>query len=402
MKIAMVLDQMLWGGVERVCISYVKLMVESGHQVDAYILQENPESIVEELKALCHRVEVMDFDMRLCPENAWGMAIAPQAGAARMFRFAAYYSAFRLLSLGAKSRMRKINTHYDLAIAFSGHIRDLTFVADGYIQADHTMAWVHGTQYQYALLHPGFFRLYTKIKNLVCLSEVGDADCVAYNKEHGINKRKIYNPCIVNSKAVDEEKVQHLRREYGDFCLMVGRLASDKDQDTVIHAMKHLKEQFGMEKKLVLVGDGPRRGQLEALVAEVGMTDQVIFEGTRPDVQNYYTAASVYVHGSPLEGLPTVFLEAMHFGLPVVSTEALAGGREILGNDEYGLISPNWNPEALARNIYRVYTDEKLRNELIANGKRRLVDFEPDQVYQKFADFVREICAKDGRTAVDA
>ena len=402
MKIAVVLDQMLWGGIERVCVSYVKLMVAAGHEVDAYILQKNPESIVEELKALCGKVEIKDLNLRMCPEYAWGVAISPGSKTGNMFRFAAYYAAFRTISAVTKPFLRVKDRRYDLAIAFSGHLRDLTFVADGYIQADHTMAWVHGTQYQYALLSPAYFRLYTRIKNLVCLSEVGDADCIAYNREHRINKRKVYNPCIVNSKAIDEEKVQRLRREHGDFCLMVGRLASDKDQDTVIRAMKHLKEQFGMEKKLVLVGDGPRREELEELVSAEGMGAQVVFEGTRSDVQNYYTAATVYVHGSPLEGLPTVFLEAMHFGLPVVSTEALAGGREILGNDEYGLISPNWNPEALARNIYRVYADEKLRNELIANGKRRLVDFEPDQVYQQFSDFVREICAEDGKTAVDA
>ena len=121
------------------------------------------------------------------------------------------------------------------------------------------------------------------------------------------------------------------------------------------------------------------------------MQEDVIFEGTCSDVQNYYSAASVYVHGSPLEGLPTVFLEAMYFGLPVVSTEALAGGREILGNDEYGLLSPNWDPEALARNIQLVYEDADLRHRLIAKGKTRIDDFDPTTVYQQFEDFISHI-----------
>lgn len=391
MKIAVVLDKMLWGGIERVCVSYVKLMVEAGHEVDAYILTENPESIVEELKTRCNNVEIRDFGGRLCPEGVTTLMLDPKAGIGELWRIPVYYAAYKCFSAIAKKKYRKNKKHYDLAIAFSGHIRDLTFVADGFLQADHTMAWLHGTQYQYALLSPAFFRLYARIGNLVCLSEVGDADCVKYNQLHGIEKRKIYNPCIVNSKAIDEEKVASLREKYGDFCLMVGRLDIDKDQKTVILAMKHLKEQFGLRKKLVLVGDGPKRAELEALTSACDMCEDVIFEGTCSDVQNYYTAASIYVHGSPLEGLPTVFLEAMYFDLPVVSTEALAGGREILGNNECGLLSPNWDPEALAKNIRLVYEDAELRARLIAKGKKRIDDFNPATVYQQFEDFINHI-----------
>lgn len=390
MKIAVVLDQMLWGGIERVCVSYVKLMVKAGHEVDAYILRENPESIVEELKALCNKVSVKEFSWRMCPESVWHVATEPHAKALKACRFALCYGVYSILS-AVRRKFRKPKEHYDLAIAFSGHVRDLTYVADGFVRADHKMAWLHGTQYQYALLSPAFFRLYSKIGNLVCLSEVGDVDCVKFNQQNGICKRKIYNPCVVNSKDIDWGKVNQLREKHGDFCLMVGRLDRDKDQKTVILAMKYLKEQLGLHKKLVLVGDGPTRQELEALVESTGMTADVIFEGIRSDVENYYTAASIYVHGSPLEGLPTVFLEAMYFGLPVVSTEALAGGREILGNDEYGLLSPNWDPEALAKNIKRIYEDDSLRETLIARGKERLKDFEPKTVYGLFEQFMEEI-----------
>ena len=130
MKIAVVLDQMLWGGIERVCVSYVKLMVEAGHDVDAYILRENPESIVEELKALCNQVEIKDFSWRMCPESTWDMALTPGARKTDMWHFALYHSAYAAISALAKPFLRK-KEHYDLAIAFSGHIKDLTYVADG-------------------------------------------------------------------------------------------------------------------------------------------------------------------------------------------------------------------------------------------------------------------------------
>lgn len=390
MKIAVVFDQMLWGGIERVGISYIKLLTEAGYEVDAYILKDNPEGIVEDLKKICN-VTVRQMGYRECPEIYWGIALEYDWGGLETVWFGLKYWGCKVLNSMLKPFRRIPGKRYDIAIAFSGHIKDLTFVAEKYIDAKYTMAWLHGTQYQYNLLSPGFYRLYRKIQNLVCLSDKGDADCLKYNQKNRIRKRKIYNPCIVKDRDIDEEYVAQLRKNYGDFCLMVGRLDIDKDQETVIRAMAYIKEKYGLSKKLVLVGDGPKRQYLENVVRDCNMEDSVIFEGSRSDVQNYYSAASIYVHGAPLEGLPTVFLEAMHFGLPIVSTEALPGAEEILGNNEYGLISPNWDSVAFAENIVRIYSDEKLRGQLVARGKERILDFGPQKVFEQLLDYIQEI-----------
>ena len=390
MKIAVVFDTMIWGGIERVGISYVDLLIKAGHTVDAYVLSDKTESIIEELKALCP-VTVKNINPKLCPENCWYFPMYHDFGGIEMAYFAVCYWGLKICRSITKPFRRIRGKQYDLAIAFSGHIKDLTFVVEDCILADRKLTWLHGTQYQHNLLSPGFYRLYKKVKNLVCLSEVGDADCTQFNLKHGIRKRKIYNPCVVNTSGVDAGIVAQLKQTYGDFCLMVGRLAEDKDQETVIRAMQYLKEELGLKKNLVLVGDGPKRHALEEFVRQCGMEDSVFFAGTRSDVQNYYTAATLYVHGSPLEGLPTVFLEAMAFDLPIATTEALAGGREILGNNDYGLISPNWAPPALAVNIKRLYDDESLRASLIEKGRQRVQDFAPQKVLQQLLDFLDEI-----------
>ena len=95
---------------------------------------------------------------------------------------------------------------------------------------------------------------------------------------------------------------------------MVGRMAKDKDQATLIRALPYLKEKYSLKKNLVLVGDGSERESLEKLVQEKQLEKQVFFAGAHYDVQNYYMAASVYAHSSPAEGLPTVLLEAMYYG----------------------------------------------------------------------------------------
>ena len=390
MKIAMVFDRFLYGGIERVGISYINLLIESGHEVDVYVLRDGYEDIIKELDGLCS-VKIKPFNVKLCPEASWGYALESGACGMGMLKFALRYCLSYIRSKLFKSKYKIVDKHYDVAVAFSGHIFDLTFVADGFINCNNKIGWLHGSQYQYFLISPGFYRLYSKIKNLVCLTENCDVECLDFNKKNNINKRKISNPCFIKTGEVDKQKVEQLRRDYGDFCLTVGRLAEDKDQETVIKAMKLLHEKYGLNKKLLLVGDGDKREYLEKLVSEYGMEEKVVFEGSRNDVQNYYSAATVYVHGSPMESFGMVFLEAMHFGLPVVSTEAWAGGREILGNNEYGLISENWNEDALAKNIKRVYEDAELRETLIKKGFDRVLDFEPKKIISQFNEFLSEI-----------
>lgn len=389
MKIAMVFDTLLWGGIERVGISYIDILLNAGHEVDVLILDKNVESIIEEVNQNCS-ITIKNFSGKSCPENCWHAPLHHDLGGLEILYFACRYSMLRIKMAVKKPFTRIKNKEYDLAIAFSGHINDLTFVAEDYVNAKCKLAWLHGTQYQYHLLSPGFPRLYKKIKNLVCLSEFGDIECIDFNVKNQINKRKIYNPFFFD-KVVDNNEVTFLKTQYQDFCLMVGRLAPDKDQKTVILAMKYLKELYGVRKNLLLVGDGKTRAELEHFISEQNMQEQVFLMGTRADVQNFYAAASIYVHAAPFEGLPTVFLEAMHFGVPIATTDAIPGTRELLGDSECGLISPSSDAIELAKNIKRIYDDSVLRELLISNGKTRIKEFEPQAVKEQLMKFVEEI-----------
>lgn len=390
MRIAMVFDKMLWGGIERVGISYINMLLEDNNLVDVYILDSNTENIVDELDGRCN-VSIIDYKNGRCPENTWGFAICHNYGGLEMLYFSVKYTALKLVQKLTKAKYQVKGKEYDIVIAFSGHIKDLTFVTGDYIKAKHKIAWLHGAQYQYNLISPGFFRLYKEIKNLVCLSELCDAECTDFNKRNGIFKTKIYNPCVINMSGVDQDKVNDLQQKYGDFCLMVGRLARDKDQKTVILAMKYLRDCFGIFKKLVLVGGGEKREELKQLVEEQGLQDMVFFEGIHSDVQNYYSAACIYVHSAPLEGFPTVFMEAMSFGLPIVTTDAIPGAREMLGNDEFGLISPVGNYQLLAENIKKVYENEALRESLIKKGKLRVRDFSSETIRSQITELFENI-----------
>lgn len=390
LKIAMVFDQMLWGGIERVGVSYAQIFVEMGHSVDIYILDNRTEDIIKEFNKKCGIV-FYNLPQKKCPEFSWYGAMNLQLGGFEKFYFGLKYNFLKLCQVFRKKFFLKRNEIYDIAIAFSGHINDLTFVADNYIKCREKIAWLHGAQYSYMMLSPAFNALYKKIKNLVCLSEFLDIECQTFNIENNINKIRIYNPLIIEKREVNQNLVKELQNKYGDFCLMVGRMAPDKDQKTVILAMKYLKEKYHMKKTLVLVGDGSERRNLEQLVKDYDLCDMVFFEGAHSDVENYYHAATVFVHSSPLEGLPTVLLEAMKMKLPIVATDSVPGVREILGDDECGLISPVGDVEKMAFNIRNVYLDNDLRNRLVINSLKRVESFMPERIREEIRDFFQTL-----------
>lgn len=385
MKIAVVFHKMIYGGVERVGISYIKLLHKMGHQIDVIILEKDTEEIVEELRPYAN-IKTMDFSKYLCPEAYWVMAKEHSWG---RFLFPITTS----LLFVAKPILKKIygcKETYDLAIAFSGYYNDLTFVTDGYVRSTNQCAWIHGAQATHMTISHGYGNLYKKIKYLVCLSETLDSACIEFNQRYGIQKKQLYNPIFVNKDCVEQAVVESLKEKYGDFCLMVARIDKDKDQKTAILALKHLKEKYGLEKSLVLVGDGPLRAEVESFAIQQGMERCVYFEGVRSDVQNYYAAAHVYVHSSPAEGLPTVLLEAMTFELPIAATDSQPGVQEVLQH-KAGLVTPVGDAEGLANSISKLYLDLELRNELIAEGTRRICDFTPETISRELDDYLNQI-----------
>lgn len=386
MRIAMVFDSMLYGGIERVGISYVKIMQELGHEVDVYILDPNVEEIVDELKNIC-TVDIINFSRFYCPEFYWKVA--------KRWNWGKYIFPWCYLVLMLVMPIMKIvkgkSKKYDISIAFSGHINDLTYVANNFVKAPKHIAWLHGALYGYYLISPGFEFLYRKIHNLVSLSSMGDIDCKTIEKYDEKNIVKIYNPIFTKRNKLNEGKVNYLREKYGEFLLMVGRISKDKDHETVVKCMKCLTEAYGRSNKIVFVGDGILKDDIANLVRRNKLEDIVIFEGTCSDVENYYSAAKIFVHSSPLEGLPTVLLEAMVFGVPIVATDSMPGVREILGNNKYGLICEVGDYNAMAHQINLLLTDEKLYSRYANLGKKRIKDFDPAIISRQLEKYLQSV-----------
>jgi glycosyltransferase involved in cell wall biosynthesis len=133
--------------------------------------------------------------------------------------------------------------------------------------------------------------------------------------------------------------------------LGVGRLTRQKDFFTLVRAFAELRRWRCA--RLIILGEGEDRPALEALVAELGLHDDVSLPGFRDNAPAYMARSALFVLSSAWEGLPTVLIEALAVGTPVVSTECPSGPREILQEGRLGALVPIGDVPALARAMER-------------------------------------------------
>ena len=131
--------------------------------------------------------------------------------------------------------------------------------------------------------------------------------------------------------------------------LAVGRLTPQKDFPTLMRAFAALDPGRGV--RLLILGEGPERAALESLVNELGLKGRVDLPGFTANPFACMARARLLVLSSAWEGLPTVLIEAMACGTPVVSTDCPSGPREILAGGRLGPLVPVGDAVALAAAI---------------------------------------------------
>jgi glycosyltransferase involved in cell wall biosynthesis len=119
---------------------------------------------------------------------------------------------------------------------------------------------------------------------------------------------------------------------------------------------------------------------LEDLTEQLGLKDRVIFAGFVSNPYAFVARASALVLSSCYEGMPTVLLEALSCGCPVVSTDCPSGPREILADSKWGDLVPVNNVEALAQAIEKCLSTSRDRTFL----ERRAHDFSVDVMTDKY------------------
>lgn len=162
----------------------------------------------------------------------------------------------------------------------------------------------------------------------------------------------IYNPVVtpeLRQKAQIPLDHPWFKSGQPPVVLGVGRLREQKDFPTLIQAFAQVRQT--RPARLLILGEGPERHALEALIRQLGLEQEVSLPGFVANPYPYMSRASLFVLSSRWEGLPGVLIEALYCGAPLISTDCPSGAREILGEGRYGQLVPIGDVTALAQAI---------------------------------------------------
>lgn len=235
----------------------------------------------------------------------------------------------------------------------------------------------------------------------------------------GISPNKIkviYNSCnkdnLITTEKSTIKKMKEVINTSNINIVNIGRLHNQKGQWHLIKAFKLISDKY-KNAKLIILGQGDLRKQLEELVAKLDLSDKVIFCGYLKQPHIFMEKADIFAFSSVVEGLGNVLLEALAFGKAIVSTDCYYGPREILAPNtdikklcteyeeaKYGILSPNFKEDKFSDDLnYTVEECEyaKALDYLISNNKIkekyeekslvRAKDFTPEKIKKEWQNF---------------
>ena len=208
---------------------------------------------------------------------------------------------------------------------------------------------------------------------------------------NGVDRRRFFPDAQARAEA---------RKELGlsdhEFCIgCVGNFFPVKGHITALRAMQGFAT-LSKDWRLLLIGDGPERQNLESFVAgQPDWNNRVRFLGTSSRVPEMLNAMDVYVLPSVAEGISNSLLEAMSIGLPVIAT-ATGGNPEVVVDGDSGLLFPVGDVGALTEHLFALRAGHDRRRSLASRALRRVrEEFSLDAMIAKYAELYQSL----GRTS---
>jgi len=178
------------------------------------------------------------------------------------------------------------------------------------------------------------------------------------------------------------------------FIAAMGRLVQLKGFDILLNAFAQIKDKHP-EWMLNVMGEGPRRSELELLRDSLGLKDRVRFLGVVKNPSAILKQAELFVMPSHYEGFPMALCEAMACGVAVISTDCSSGIREIIRNEADGLLVPKSDIPTLALAMDRLMKDKSERMRLAVQATEVTTRFSIERVMAEWDDLLR--CQNNSR-----
>lgn len=365
-RVAFFVPNLRVGGAQRVTVTIANALADRGYRVDVVVVRGDGELATDVDDA----VGYLELDSEVAP----GLGIAtciPELA--------------RYLSRNRPRVLFSQMTHGSLVALLAARLARSPTALFGVEHSEYASADTPRDRLVAATMRHG----YRWMDGVVAVStgvaeSVRDATRVATS-----DVEVVYNPIDVDEvrdAGADEPPHRWLAADALDVVLGVGRFDPRKDYETMIEAFDHL-HRHRPSTRLVLLGDGPTRSDIQSQVRERALTDVVAFQGSVSNPYVYMTHASVMTLSSRSEGLPTVLIEALACGCPVVSTDCSTGPREILDDGAFGELVSVGDAVALARATARTLDANVDASRLEARARR----YAPGRVVTDYEALIRSV-----------
>lgn len=328
MKILVLHGHLSMGGEERVLLNVLRNLVELNYDVDLLITWNHKENNLFENEI----PKKVNYEFLFDSYNGKNKLIK------EIYRIKAKTTYLKKIEKKIK------NEKYDIVIDYSSNLLKY----DNFDIKIPVFAWIHfsltfGEKLTLKKIKK-YKKQYKKYSKIFAITRVMKEEFI--NKV-GIDEKKVelvYNP--IDLKLI-EKKAENVEKKYEnylkqDYFLQVSRLTQQKQPEHLVDIYYKLK-QAGIKEKLYFIGDGEKKEIIKQKIKEYNLEDDIILLGQIENPYPFFKNAKLFVHTAKYEGLPTVLLESLALGTPVVSYDCPTGPRDILGkNSEYGeLISLN-------------------------------------------------------------
>jgi glycosyltransferase involved in cell wall biosynthesis len=232
------------------------------------------------------------------------------------------------------------------------------------------------------ILYISYRVFYLKSRLLICSSEGVKRSILKYiGNAYAEKINVIHNPVLINSNIENSKIIKDKIK-----LLNIGRLAEAKNHNLLIDSIFILKNK-NLPVELNIVGEGPLRKTLENKIHELNLTNSVKLVGFKNDLDYYYRNSQIFVLSSKVEGFANVLVEALSYGLSIVSIDCPSGPSEVLCNGLYGTLVKDQSAMSLANAIENQYYN--LSD--IHHQKSRAFDFDVSVIAEKYEELIRKI-----------
>jgi glycosyltransferase involved in cell wall biosynthesis len=374
MQLTFIIYSLQAGGAERVLSIMANYWSGKSQEVTVITLDDGSKPSFYDIDS---RIQQVSLDVAAASKNGF-------AGILNNFR--------RLYKLRRAIRAAQPDT----IISFMTETNVLTLIATiglvtPVVVTEHTDPWTGPVADIWAKLR---LRLYPRASRVVLLNERAQE---FFNKSPGIKTMVMPNPIVIETENEPGDMDYEVPGE--NLIVAMGRLSREKCFDLLIRAYSSFAAEYS-DWNLMILGEGPERDSLEALIDELGLGDRVKLPGTIRYPHVMLKRADMFVSSSELEGFPMALCEAMACGLPVIATEYHAAVRDIIEDGQNGILVPTGDSEALAATMIHLIDDPHERKRLAENSVEIGTRYSVDAVMERWEQLLNELALPQQQASV--